>query len=449
MKRFSDNYPDISKPTSTPTNSHRPPTDDQWDFYLASVFGDVATLSRILAKEPEIEATFFYDFPLMMAVRQGRTDAVRLLLAKHRDEETPTTGNVWYSRCIDTANARGFDAIREMLVDQRIKADEYTKSDAAKIDKTLRGPLSSGDIEVAKREINTNPQLLQGSRYKQREIFSWAYRADVDVELRVEMLRLLMDHGIDPNCGPFIHHAADENSLPLARCLLERGADPNTIIDSESNCMWIVRFSNPDEYHEMQALLESYGGRMQLYCEFEKTPIESLLAADQETRDVLHTNGELLSAIIHNDDVALLDRYVELMGNDRVKAAALNRAANRPRSLSMLDRLIEHGLNINQRDWRGRTFLFSGFDGDSIHDTNEWVARCLQHGADIDTVEFIDCSTRLGYAAFHNNLEMARFLLENGANPNLPTEHEWAQPLTWAKKKEHTEMVTLLEASVD
>ena len=446
MKRFADGFPDISKPTSTSTNSHRPPTDDQWDFYLASVFGDVPTLSRILSKEPEIEVEFFYDFPLMMAVRQGCTDAVRLLLAETdgmTDGAPPTTGNVSYSHCIETAEARGFDVIREMLVQQR---NEYAKSDAAKIDVTLRGPLSSGDIEAAEQEIMTNPQLLQGSRYKQQEIFSWAYGADVDVELRVEMLRLLMDHGIDPNCGPFIHHAADENSLPLARCLLERGADPNTIIDSESNCMWIVRFRHPDEYHEMQALLKSYGGRMQLYCEFEKTPIESLLAADQETRDVLHTNGELLSAIIHNDDVALLDRYVELMGNDRVKAAAPNRGGNSPQSLSMLDRLIEHGLNINQRDWRGRTFLFSGFHGNSIHDTNEWVARCLHHGANLDVVEFIDCSTRLGYAAFYNNLEMASFLLENGADPNLPAEHEWARPLALAEKQGHTEMVELLKS---
>ena len=80
MKRFADNFPDVSRPNATPKFSHRPPTDDQWDFYLASVFGDVPTLSQIISKDPEIDGTISYDFPLLMAVRQGRVDAVRFLL---------------------------------------------------------------------------------------------------------------------------------------------------------------------------------------------------------------------------------------------------------------------------------------------------------------------------------------------------------------------------------
>ena len=68
----------------------------------------------------------------------------------------------------------------------------------------------------------------------------------------------------------------------------------------------------------------------------------------------------------------------------------------------------------------------------------------VRHGADLDLVEFMECSTRLGYAAFYNNTEMAKFLIQHGADPHLPAEHEWARPLTLAKKKGHEDMVVLL-----
>jgi ankyrin repeat protein len=201
--------------------------------------------------------------------------------------------------------------------------------------------------------------------------------------------------------------------------------------------MWIVRFRHPENYQEMQALLASFGGRMPLHNEFEDPSYEELLAGDQETLEMLNSSGELLSGIIHNDDVGLLDRYVELMGNDHIKLVAPNRGAYIPPSLAMLDRLVEHGMNINQRDWRGTTMLFAG-------ESVEWLARCLHHGANLDVVEFVDCSTRLAYDAKENNLDMVRFLLDNGADPNLPTEHAWARPLAQAENNGHTKMKELL-----
>ena len=94
---------------------------------------------------------------------------------------------------------------------------------------------------------------------------------------------------------------------------------------------------------------------------------------------------------------------------------------------------------MNQRDWRGRSFIFLAGD-------NEWLQRYIELGADLNVVEFMECSTRLGYAAFYNNLEMAKFLLENGADPNLPTEHEWARPLAQAENNRHAEMIELLKS---
>lgn len=442
MKRFSDNFPSISRPDSTPKYSHRPPTDDQWDFYLASVFGDVPTLSRIHANDPEISATFFYDFPLLMAVRQGRVDAVRYLLDSTggRIDDGLPKDTVWFSRCIDTAEARGFDEIRNMLVEQKARAMEFTPPDTEKLDETFRAILAAGDTAEAKVIIKAHPRFLQVSRFQQAEIVSLVYDAKVDIEQRISLLQLLFSQGIDPNCEPLIHRAAEANDLRMAKFLLEQGADPNSIVDSCSNCMWIVRFRNPDDYRKMQSLLQSFGGRMPLHNEFEKPSYDDLLAADEETLETLSNSGELLSGIIQNDDVPLLDRYVDLMGNDRIKWLAPNRGTYIPSSLEMLDRLVEHGMNVNQRDWRGETMLFA-------NDSVEWLTRCIRHGADVNALEFVECSTRLGVAVQDNKLELAELLLEHGANPKLPTEHVWSQPLTRAKNEGHTSIVKLLEKS--
>ncbi len=78
MKRFSDNYPDITPPNVVSGGfrfDH--PMEDEWDYYLASVFGDVETLERLRAANPQINGTMHYEFPLIMSVPNGRTDAVR------------------------------------------------------------------------------------------------------------------------------------------------------------------------------------------------------------------------------------------------------------------------------------------------------------------------------------------------------------------------------------
>ncbi len=117
MLRFSDNYPDITPPNVVSGGfrfDHR--MEDEWDYYLASVFGDVETLARIRAANPQIDGTMHYEFPLIMAVRNGRTDAVRFLLEADNgviDSEPATLGNVWYSRCVDAAKKRGFDEIHK------------------------------------------------------------------------------------------------------------------------------------------------------------------------------------------------------------------------------------------------------------------------------------------------------------------------------------------------
>ena len=165
MKRFSDNYPDITPPNVVSGGfrfDHR--MEDEWDYYLASVFGDVETLARIHAANPQIDGTMHYEFPLIMAVRNGRSDAVCFLLEagdRNIDGDPPTNDNVWYSRCIDAAKKRGFDEIHTMLQETREQAEAHAKSDTAhRIDETLKAPLTEGDVAAVKRLLAEKPELI-------------------------------------------------------------------------------------------------------------------------------------------------------------------------------------------------------------------------------------------------------------------------------------------------
>ena len=153
----------------------------------------------------------------------------------------------------------------------------------------------------------------------------------------------------------------------------------------------------------------------------------------------MYWGGELLWAILREDNVPMLDKFVELYGTPQIEQMSPGNHWYDPRSAAMIDRLVEYGFNVNQRDWRGRSMIFLA--------PLERFDNYVRHGADLNVVEFMECSTRLAYAAFYNNLEMAEFLLKKGADPNLPAEHEWARPLAQARKQNHADMIALLETN--
>ena len=326
MKRFSDNYPDITRPNLVSTGKFSPVTDDEWDYYLASVIGDVETLARIHAANPQIDGTMHYEFPLIMAVRNGRTDAVRFLLEAdggNIDGDAPTNDNVWYSRCIDAAKKRGFDEIHAMLLETRERAEAHAKShEPHPIDETLKAPLTEGDVAAVKRLLAEKPELAATSNH-QEQFLCWAYDTEAK-DKQVELVRLLIDSGVDPNstCSPsghgpgkLIHRASHANNVPLVKLFLEKGVDPNTEIDSEGNCMWTARFGNPDDCQEMLELLASYGGRIPVPFDDERPTVNQLFAFDDERQQTLYASGEFLWLVLQSDDVEVLDRFAEHFGN--------------------------------------------------------------------------------------------------------------------------------------
>ncbi|MFH1983183.1 MAG: ankyrin repeat domain-containing protein [Pseudomonadota bacterium] len=93
---------------------------------------------------------------------------------------------------------------------------------------------------------------------------------------------------------------------------------------------------------------------------------------------------------------------------------AMNLAC-RNKDLSMIDLLINHGGDINER---------SGINGESpfliavLSDDYEFINFILGKGADIN-IEFYDGETSLIYAVLKNDRKLAKYLLANGADVNF------------------------------
>ena len=81
--------------------------------------------------------------------------------------------------------------------------------------------------------------------------------------------------------------------------------------------------------------------------------------------------------------------------------------------------------------------------GHTAEEVVDFARILMDGGADVDVIESQLHSTPLGWAARYGQLELCRFLLSCGADPNQ-ADADWARPLAWAQRYGHDEVVTLL-----
>jgi len=101
--------------------------------------------------------------------------------------------------------------------------------------------------------------------------------------------------------------------------------------------------------------------------------------------------------------------------------------------------MMEKGMNPNTLSWQHVTILHDmaqkGF--------RDKAALLIQYGADINPIDEAYQSTPLGLAARWGQVEMVKYLLQQGAHVNK-SGASWSTPLAWAKKKGHIEVENIL-----
>jgi ankyrin repeat protein len=311
---------------------------------------------------------------------------------------------------------------------------------------TIVVALLRGDRQFARDALARDPSLANFEDTCHRRPISIA--ADKD---DLEMVQLLLRNGADPNLpeegaprGGALWSAVYHKRREMARVLVEHGADPNAMVESSGTPIGHAR-----KEPELFALLRAHGGR------------------DQPT------DRERLQQLIDDNDSAGVDRWLRdhpslvsddaaywsegllagpSNGGNHAMLELLIRHGARVPKVSKWGRfyyfkhtdtaafLLEHGMDPNHMNWHYTTLLHHvAADGDLPK-----ARLLLDHGAHIDAIDEEYRSTPLGMAARWGRREMATFLLERGADPDLAGD-PWATPLAWARKKGHRDLETLFD----
>jgi ankyrin repeat protein len=285
-----------------------------------------------------------------------------------------------------------------------------------------------------------------------------------------DMLRLLLDFGLDPDerrrldiepaedsWGQPLRNCAELGRIEMAKMLLERGADPNAHIYA-SGTPYFIAYGNP----EMQQLMEQYGGYLD--AEFVGylglvDKAKEMLADEAEGRlrpEAIPPGAEnipiaealLLGGVNHQKILELVLPRIHRAPDDPWWARKLDEClgrGNRECIRMLLQRCdIARCAPTIMHEMAGPPWPVS----QGFCDEEERLARArilLDAGARLDVRDDGEKSTPLGWACCFGRVDMARLFLEYGADPVEADAEPWATPREWARRKGHAPILELLD----
>ena len=328
----------------------------------------------------------------------------------------------------------------------------------------LRTAASVGDTEEVRRQIAADPRVV----HRLPDYFTWytgTALCNAAMSGHGDIVRMLLDAGADPSQpepglaphGSALIGAASRGDEDLVRLLLAHGADPNGGVESSGNPCG--RAAN----ETIRQLLAEAGGRFEEYDNLKGVPTALLekMFGDVpvryfvDNRDAARLRRRLEESperAIKAFEYALGDR--ELMqiclevDPDLYEKAAPDLVVNLAGTSGFEDETerMAKAVDLNQPDWLGRTVLHhvaSGEQSTSTASSLEIARLLVRHGARLDSSDQEYSSTPIGWAARTGQTEMVEYLLSEGAPLDAP--FEWAAPLAWARRRNHHDIIRILE----
>jgi len=248
----------------------------------------------------------------------------------------------------------------------------------------------------------------------------------------------------DTNHHRPISAAARRGDIEIVRLLMEHGADPNGMVESSGTPMDVAR-----KKPAILELLRAHGGRDphddrhevgRAIMDRRFEDAERLIAAVPGILNDEEWGDGVLAGPANAGDHEVLEFLIRLGARvPRVSKWAPYYYFKHERTAAFL---LEHGMDANHMNWHRLTLLHH-----MAAEGELGKARLLlDHGAGIDAIDEEYRSTPLGLAARRGNLEMVEFLLARGADVHragMP----WAAPLAWAVKKGHDAVADRLRAA--
>jgi ankyrin repeat protein len=247
----------------------------------------------------------------------------------------------------------------------------------------------------------------------------------------------------DAPSGGSLWAAVKGNYKECALLLLENGADPNAIVESGGNSLFIAMRGG---HVSVANLLYAYGASMNLdmVCCLGRIDLAGeIIAANPSLINMGGDYGPLCMAVNcgHMDIVKLLLRNRVDLNVPWYTNNYMGYAMDQGTEMARL--FLESGANPNNSNWLSVTYLHKAAWLGKL----EFAQLLIEFGADPNAIDEEYHSTPLGWAAKYGQTEMVRFLLDKGADPCLPADESWAQPLCWAKRKGYTLIADMLAAA--
>jgi ankyrin repeat protein len=472
---------------------------DVWDTITAAAAGDTVTLQRLMDRDRNLSrAEHFYAPPIHFAVREGHTEAVRILLDAGAAEAEWDGCDL--DGLIEIARDRGHEDIALLLDEVRMRrrlvapAEDHPIHMAAERDdvqsvrdlldgdatllnrrdaggrtplhRAVNGPATDdfptarlllsrgatcdlttagalGDLDRVTTLLHQNPACLREVPPNGKRALS----AAVEFGHR-EIARLLLERGADPTWpesnasrGASLHAAARAGDRELVELLLAHGADPNGHVDSAGNAVYAARTP------ELRALLMARGGTLDPYDLVwldEDDEVMRRVTEDPSSAEL--GCGGVFTAVCTRGKKDLLLRLLD--AGIRVPPVVTGCHSYLLENTDMLRILLANGMNPDLPNWQRRTFLHDlcagSKRGQAPTDAIERAQILLDAGASISARDEEYRSTPLAWAARTNMPEMVEFLLARGAPAHLPDDPPWATPLAWAERRGHTEVAEIL-----
>lgn len=290
------------------------------------------------------------------------------------------------------------------------------------------------------------------------------------------ILTLLLDFGFDPNervsggegdsiafsqgyplwtCAALGRHA-------LAKILLDRGADPNVHVDSSGSAVYSA-YSH--KQWEMVDLLRNHGGEVtvDIAAIYRQAGLirEMLAGGKAHPAEVLRFGAsgggpEIVRMALERIDWARHDlRWFSMLTQPLYFwhhipwLYAGNKEFDRSTYLTCF-RLILDRSDPNVIGSFARTPLHEVAampDHITEDEAAVFAEALLSAGAKVGVRDDILKSTALGWACRWGRMEVARLMLEKGADPMEADAEPWASPRAWAEKRGHGKIIELLGKS--
>ncbi len=458
----------------------------QNELSAAIASADDAKVTGLLARDPTLVKACDSDgaAPLHVAASALQPAIVAILLGRQasviRHDPNALTP---LDRAALAVTSRSAD---EKRYQQFLEVARLLRARGAEL--TPRAAVALGDAPRIRELHQNDPKSLDLAGRRGGGLLTLAVKHD-----RPEMLRLLLDLGLDPDerhrlgaveeevwsSGEPLWHAAAQGKYEIATLLLDHGANPNSQVYASGGPLYQA-FAARDE--QMKALLRSRGA-------LEDATVVGLFRDTPMSRRMLE---EDLPQITRNawagqSTVQQLLWGAACGGEPEIVQLCLERIdwpREDPRWFGVLEqplRIWNHGpgtrvdpggtmdrstypvcfgLILRRADpnivgkfgcrMLHRVAALGDTWGQKVVTEEERITfarMLLDAGAKLDVRDELLKSTPLGWASRWGREPMVRLLLERGASPVESDAEPWATPLAWAKMAGHAGIAELLRAN--